>query len=182
METMPIKKLTMDYMTAHLMHEMSKPKKDKPQDMDAATVLRQDKGWNSSPRQSAKSYYYCGKPSHIAYFRYKTKKQEAKHKQRMHMTMTNLPSPLTTIALQDPICNGHLSCIINPPMTKLLAPVCTSKGLPKFANLSTGGKKNALLSSSRVWWQGSFHSRDSHFFLNKLDKVLATVKKSQMKQ
>ena len=39
METMPMKELTMDYVTAHLMHEMSKCKEKEPQGEDAAMVL-----------------------------------------------------------------------------------------------------------------------------------------------
>jgi hypothetical protein len=58
----------------------------------------------------------------------------------------------------------------HPPMVKLLAPVCTSKGLSNFANLSTGGEENLVLSSLKTWWQGSSHFWDSHF-LHKLDKV-----------
>ena len=58
----------------------------------------------------------------------------------------------------------------HPPMVKSLAPVCTSKGLSKSANLSTGGEENLLLSSPKTWWQGSSHSWDSHF-LHKPDKV-----------
>ena len=47
---------------------------------------------------------------------------------------------------------------------KVTRPVCTSKGLSNCANLTTGGEKNLVLSSSKTWWQGSSHSWDSPFF------------------
>ena len=76
METMPMKELTMDYVTMRLMHEMSKRKEKEPQGEDVAMVLRQNKGDNSFPRQGAKSCFYCGKPGHIARFCYKAKNKE----------------------------------------------------------------------------------------------------------
>ena len=39
-ETIPMKKLTMDYMTVRLMHKMSKRKEKEPQGHNAAMVLR----------------------------------------------------------------------------------------------------------------------------------------------
>ena len=80
------------------------------------------------------------------------------------------PSPLTTIELHAPICNGHPSYINHLPLPKSLAPICISKGLSKSANLSTGGANYLLLSSPKAWWQGSSHYWDS-FFLNKSNKV-----------
>jgi sarcosine oxidase delta subunit len=70
-EMMPMKDLTMDYMTARLMHEMSKRKKKEPQGKDVAIMLRQTKGINSFPPKDVKSCFYCGKPSYIAHFCYK---------------------------------------------------------------------------------------------------------------
>ena len=87
METIPVKELTMDYVTACLMYEMSKRKEKEPQGEDAAMVLRQGKGDNSFPRQGAKSCYYYGKPDHIVRFCYKTK-NKSENKQRMRMTIT----------------------------------------------------------------------------------------------
>jgi len=63
------------------------------------------------------------------------------------------PSSLTTIELHALICNGHPPCIHTPPMPKSLTPICTSKGLSSFANLSTGGEDNLFLSSPKAWWQ-----------------------------
>jgi hypothetical protein len=65
--------------------------------------------------------------------------------------LMNWPSPLTTIELHALICNGHPPCINTPPMPKSLTPVCTSKGLTSFANLSTGGEDNLFLSSPKAW-------------------------------
>ena len=80
------------------------------------------------------------------------------------------PSLLTIIELHAPICNGQPSYINNPPVAKLLAPVCTSECLSNSTNLSTCNEDNLLLSSPKTWWQGSSHSWDNHFF-NKSDKV-----------
>jgi hypothetical protein len=76
MKTMPMKDLTMNYVTTRLIYEMLKRMKKKPQGEDAAMMLRQTKGGNSFPRQSAKSYFYCGKLGHIARFCYKAKNKE----------------------------------------------------------------------------------------------------------
>jgi hypothetical protein len=43
METMPMKELTMNYVTAHFMHEILKRKKKEPQGDDAAMILGQYK-------------------------------------------------------------------------------------------------------------------------------------------
>ena len=40
METMPMKELMMDYVTARLMHKISKGKEEEPQGEDAAMMLR----------------------------------------------------------------------------------------------------------------------------------------------
>ena len=77
------------------------------------------------------------------------------------------PSSLTTIELHALICNGHPPCINTPPMPKSLTPVCTSKGLSSFANLSTGGEDYLFLSSPKAWWQSLSHSWDSHFLTSR---------------
>ena len=43
LETMPMKELMMEYMTAQLMHEMSKHNEKEPQDEDVSMVSRQSK-------------------------------------------------------------------------------------------------------------------------------------------
>jgi hypothetical protein len=58
---------------------------------------------------------------------------------------------LTTIKLHALINNAHSTCINTPPMQKSLTPVCTSKGLSSFANLSTGGEDNLFLTSPKAW-------------------------------
>ena len=55
------------------------------------------------------------------------------------------------------------------------------KRFVKLRELQHKGEDNLLLSSPKAWQQGSSHYWDSHFF-NKSDKVLAALKKSQMKQ
>ena len=91
METMPMKELTMDYVTAHLMHEMSKCKEKEPQGEDAAMVLWQGKG----------TTYFCAKAqnrviivaNHATLYVFTTKQRtrnENKPRIRMMMTTTHL--------------------------------------------------------------------------------------------
>lgn len=54
LEMMPMKKLTMKYMTACLMHEMFKRKENEPQDIDVAFVLCQGKWDIPSSRRHIK--------------------------------------------------------------------------------------------------------------------------------
>ena len=75
-KTMPMKELTMDYVTAHLMHKMLKRKENEPQSEDAAMMLCQIKGNNSFSHQGAKSCFHCNKPDHIVCFCYKLKNKE----------------------------------------------------------------------------------------------------------
>jgi hypothetical protein len=49
LETMPIKDVTMDYVTAHLMHKILMHNEKEPQGGDVAMVFRQSKGDNSFP-------------------------------------------------------------------------------------------------------------------------------------
>jgi hypothetical protein len=79
LETKAREKLTMDYVTARLMHEVSKRKEIDPRSEDAAMMLRQGKMDASSSRQSGqdtRTCFYCGKPSHIARCCYKAKNKE----------------------------------------------------------------------------------------------------------
>ena len=76
LETMPMKELTMEYVTARLMHEMSKRKEKEPQGEEVALVSRQSKGGDPRLRQGVKTCFYCGKPGHIARFCYKAKNKE----------------------------------------------------------------------------------------------------------
>src|ERR1700724_2727756 len=68
LETMPMKELTTEYVTARLMHEMSKRKEKEPQGEEVALVSRQSKGGDPRLRQGVKTCFYCGKPGHIARF------------------------------------------------------------------------------------------------------------------
>ena len=78
---MSIKDLTMEYMTACLIHEMSKGKEKEPQCENAAIVSKQSKACDPSSQQSIRTYFYCSKPSHIAQFCYKTKNKKRENVQ-----------------------------------------------------------------------------------------------------
>lgn len=76
MEMMPMKDLTTNYVMTHMMHKMSKSKKNKPQDEDATMMSRQNKGGNSFSHNGAKSCFHCGKPDLIPHFCYEAKNNE----------------------------------------------------------------------------------------------------------
>jgi hypothetical protein len=85
LEMISMKELTMKYMTARLMHEMSKKKEEKHRSDDVAMVLHQDKWDNLSWYKDVKTYYYFGKPGHIVHFCYQIKnwwEENAKQHQR----------------------------------------------------------------------------------------------------
>ncbi len=73
LETLPMQDLTMEFVTARLMHEVSKRKEKEPQGDDATMVSTQGKGGTTSTRKDTKTCYYCGKPGHIARFCFKAK-------------------------------------------------------------------------------------------------------------
>ena len=73
---MLMKDLMMDCVTTHLMHEMLKCQKNKPQSENAFMVLRQNKGGNLFPCQGLKSCFYCGKPDYTTCFCYKAKNKK----------------------------------------------------------------------------------------------------------
>jgi hypothetical protein len=73
LETLPMKDLTMEFVTARLMHEVSKRREKDPQGDDAALVSMQGKGGITSTCKETKRCYYCGKPGHIARFCFKAK-------------------------------------------------------------------------------------------------------------
>lgn len=79
LETMLIKELTMDYVTTRLIHEVLKSKKIEIQGEDATMMLQQSNGNNSFPHQGAMTCFYCNKPSHIAWFCYKTNNKKYKN-------------------------------------------------------------------------------------------------------
>ena len=81
LETMPMKELTMEYVTARLMHEMSKKKEKEPQGDDAAMVSKQGKGGFSSTRKDSRTCFHCGKTNHIARFCFKAKNKEKEKKE-----------------------------------------------------------------------------------------------------
>jgi hypothetical protein len=68
LETLP-----MEFVTARLMHEMSKRRENEPQGDDVAMVSMQGKGGTTSTHKDTKTCYYCGKPGHIARFCFKAK-------------------------------------------------------------------------------------------------------------
>jgi hypothetical protein len=79
LETKAREELTMEYVTARLMHEVSKRKEKDLRSDDAALMLRQGKMDTSSSRQSGqdtRTCFYCGKPDHIARFCHKAKNKK----------------------------------------------------------------------------------------------------------
>ena len=60
LEMMPIRELTMEYMTKCLMHEILKHKKKKSQSNDTTMVSHQSKANDPSLWQGVKMYFYCG--------------------------------------------------------------------------------------------------------------------------
>jgi transposase InsO family protein len=78
LETLPMQALTMEFVTARLMHEVSKRRENEPQGGDAAMVSTQGRGGTTSTRKDTKTCYYCGKPGHIARFYFKAKNNKEK--------------------------------------------------------------------------------------------------------
>jgi len=73
LETLPMQDLTMEFVIARLMHEVSKRREKEPQGDDATMLSMQGKGGNTSTCKDTKTCYYCGKPGHIAQFCFKAK-------------------------------------------------------------------------------------------------------------
>ena len=95
---------------------------------------------------------------------------QAVHYDKKKFFLINWPFSLTTNKIHVPHMQRPSILHQQSLMAKSLTPVCTSKDLSNFANLSTVGKDNLFLSSPKTWWQGLSHVGDSHFF-HKLDKV-----------
>jgi hypothetical protein len=66
LETLPMQDLTMEFVTARFMHEVSKRREKEPQGDDAAMVSTQGRRGTTSTRKDTKTCYYCGKSGHIA--------------------------------------------------------------------------------------------------------------------
>jgi len=66
LETRPVKELTVEFITARLMHEATKRKEKEPQGEDTAMFLRHGKGTTTNARSEARTCFKCGKPGHIA--------------------------------------------------------------------------------------------------------------------
>ena len=66
LETRPFKELTMEFVTARLVHEESKKKEKEPHGNDSAMVSRQGKGITSNSKNEPRLYFICGKSGHIA--------------------------------------------------------------------------------------------------------------------
>ena len=72
-----VDKLSMEYITVHLMYKMLKKNEKEVQGDDAAMVLRQGKADNF-----AKTCYYYGKYGYIVRFGYKAKKNGVREYQQ----------------------------------------------------------------------------------------------------
>ncbi len=57
LETLPMQAFTMEFVTARLMHEMSKRREKEPQGEDAAMVSTQGRGGTTSTRKDTKIYW-----------------------------------------------------------------------------------------------------------------------------
>ena len=67
LETRPISELTLDFITARLMHEVSKRKEKEPQGDDAAMLSRQPRTFDNNERRGdGPRCYNCGKLGHLA--------------------------------------------------------------------------------------------------------------------
>ena len=65
LETRPMKELTLEFVTARLMHEVAKRKEKEPQGDDSAMVSRQGKGGSNKNRREERVCFKCGKSGHI---------------------------------------------------------------------------------------------------------------------
>lgn len=66
LETRDMKDLTLEFVTARLMHEVAKRKEKEPQGDDAAMLSRQGKGGSNKNYKEERMCFKCGKPGHIA--------------------------------------------------------------------------------------------------------------------
>ena len=62
LETRPMSELTMEFITARLMHEVSKRKENESQQGGAALFSRHGKGGNLQPRKATRTCFKCRKP------------------------------------------------------------------------------------------------------------------------
>ena len=80
LETRPIHELTMEFVTARLMHEMTKRKENEAQGEGSALVSRQGKGGTKAAKET-RTCFKCGKSGHIARF---CKGSQGKDKESAH--------------------------------------------------------------------------------------------------
>ena len=76
LETLRLEDLTMAFVTARMIHEVTKRKEKENHGEDAALFSRQNKGGSSSSRGESRLCYNCGKPGHLARNCSKPKKWE----------------------------------------------------------------------------------------------------------
>lgn len=81
LETRPIKELTMEFVSACLMHEMTKRKEGEAQGEGLALVSRYGKGGNTKAFKETRTCFKCSKSSDIARHckTYQTKDKESAH-------------------------------------------------------------------------------------------------------
>jgi transposase InsO family protein len=76
LETLRLEDLTMAFVTARMMHEVTKRKEKENHGDDAALFSKQNKGGSSSTRAESRSCFNCGKVGHLARNCSKPKKWE----------------------------------------------------------------------------------------------------------